>query len=137
MKKILPPLAIVLLLGASASAQWTNVPSASVPRLPDGRVNMTAPAPRLPDGKPDQWYQDVAKSVYRPDIYLQAAKLLVAEGKAKKEDFPWDADGYRAPTKEFIDSIEYDGRKPNDYLAKLNIGLKGNQKLEGGNVVGK
>jgi len=31
----------------------------------------------------------------------------------------------------------YDGRKPNDYLAKLTIGLKGNQKVEGGYVVGK
>ena len=92
---------------------------------------------QIPDGKPDQWYQDVAKSVYRPEVYLQAAKLLVAEGKAKKEDFPWDSDGYRAPTKEFIDTIEYDGRKPNDYLARLAIGLKGNQKVEGGNVVGK
>ncbi len=45
--------------------------------------------------------------------------------------------GTGAPTKEFIDGIEYDGRKPNDYLAKLSIGLKGNQKVEGGNVVGK
>jgi nitrate/nitrite transport system substrate-binding protein len=92
---------------------------------------------QIPEGKPDQWYHDVAKSVYRPDIYLQAAKLLVAEGKAKKEDFPWDTDGYRAPTKEFIDGIEYDGRKPNDYLAKLKIGLKGTEKVENGNVVAK
>jgi nitrate/nitrite transport system substrate-binding protein len=92
---------------------------------------------QIPDGKPDEWYQGVAKSVYRPDIYLQAAKLLVAEGKAKKEDFPWDTDGYRPPTKEFIDGIEYDGRKPNEYLAKLAIGLKGNQKVEGGNVIGR
>lgn len=92
---------------------------------------------QIPEGKPDQWYQDVAKSVYRPDIYLQAAKLLVAEGKAKKEDFPWDSDGYRAPTKEFIDGIEYDGRKPNDYLAKMKIGLKGTEKVENGNVVAR
>jgi nitrate/nitrite transport system substrate-binding protein len=92
---------------------------------------------QIPEGKPDQWYQDIAKSVYRPDIYLQAAKLLVAEGKAKKEDFPWDTDGYRAPTKEFIDGVEYDGRKPNDYLTKLTIGLKGNQKVENGNVVSR
>ena len=92
---------------------------------------------QIPEGKSDQWYQDVAKSVYRPDIYLQAAKLLVAEGKVKKEDFPWDADGYRASTKEFIDGIEYDGRKPNEYLAKLKIGLKGNERVESGNVVSK
>ena len=45
--------------------------------------------------------------------------MLVEEGKATKEDFPWDSDGYRAPTNEFIDGIEYDGRKPNAYLAKL------------------
>ena len=92
---------------------------------------------QIPEGKPDQWYQDVAKSVYLPDVYLQAAKLLVAEGKAKKEDFPWDANGYRAPTREFIDGIEYDGHKPNDYLAKLKIGLKGDQRVESGNVVSK
>jgi nitrate/nitrite transport system substrate-binding protein len=92
---------------------------------------------QIPEGKPDQWYQDVAKSVYLPEVYLQAAKLLVAEGKAKKEDFPWNTDGYRAPSKEFIDGIEYDGKKPNDYIAKLTIGLKGNQRVEGGDVVGK
>ena len=28
-----------------------------------------------------------------------------------REDFPWGSDGYRPPTKEFIDGIEYDGRK--------------------------
>ena len=43
----------------------------------------------------------------------------IEEGKAKQEDFPWDTDGYRAPTKEFIDGIEYDGRKPNEYLAEV------------------
>ena len=71
---------------------------------------------QIPEGKPDEWYRDTAKSVYRPDIYLQAAKLLVAEGKAKKEDFPGTRDGYRAPTKDFIDGVEYDGRKPNAYI---------------------
>ena len=46
-------------------------------------------------------------------------------------------DGFRAPTKEFIDGVEYDGHKPNAYIEKLVLGLKGQQKLEGGNVVGK
>jgi nitrate/nitrite transport system substrate-binding protein len=68
---------------------------------------------------------------------LQAAKLLVEEGKAKKEDFPWTTDGYRAPTREFIDGIEFDGHKPNEYLGRFAIGLKGDQKIDGGNVVGK
>ena len=77
----------------------------------------------------------MAKDVYRPDIYLEAAKLLVAEGKAKKADFPWDSDGYHTPTTSFIDKIEYDGRKPNEYLGKLAIGLKGDQHVTGAKVV--
>jgi nitrate/nitrite transport system substrate-binding protein len=91
---------------------------------------------QIPEAKPDDWYADVAKKVYLPDVYLKAAKLLVAEGKAKEADFPWDADGYRAPTSEFIDGVTYDGRKPNAYIDQLPIGLKGQQKLEGNEVVG-
>ena len=90
---------------------------------------------QIADAKPDSWYADVAKNVYRPDIYLQAAKMLVAEGKAKKEDFPWDTDGYHAPTSSFIDAIAYDGKKPNDYIGKLAIGLKGDQRVAGAKVV--
>lgn len=92
---------------------------------------------QIAESKPDEWYQETAKKVYRPDVYLKAAQLLVAEGKAKKEDFPLSSDGFRAPTKEFIDGIEYDGRKPNEYLAKFAIGLKDGEKVDGGNVVGK
>jgi nitrate/nitrite transport system substrate-binding protein len=90
---------------------------------------------QIPEAKPDSWYADIAKSVYRPDLYLQAAKLLVADGKAKKEDFPWDSDGYRAPTAEFIDGVGYDGRKPNAYIDSLKIGLKGAQRVKGVKVV--
>jgi nitrate/nitrite transport system substrate-binding protein len=92
---------------------------------------------QIAEARPDDWYQETAKKVYRPDLYQKAAQLLIAEGKAKKEDFPADSDGYRPVTKEFIDGIEYDGRKPNEYLAKFAIGLKGAQKVEAGNVVGR
>jgi nitrate/nitrite transport system substrate-binding protein len=92
---------------------------------------------QIAEGRPDSWYLETAKKVYRPQVYLQAAKLLVAEGKAKQADFPWGSDGFRAPTKDFIDGVEYDGRKPNAYLEKFQIGLKGGQKIEGGDVVGR
>ncbi len=92
---------------------------------------------QIAEAQPDSWYQDTAKKIYRPDVYLQAAKLLIEDGKAKQPDFPWGSDGYRAPAKDFIDGIEYDGRQPNAYLQKFTIGLKGSQKVEGGNVVGK
>jgi nitrate/nitrite transport system substrate-binding protein len=90
---------------------------------------------QIAEGKPDAWYDKVAKDVYRPDIYLEAAKLLVAEGKAKKAEFPWDTDGYHAPTSSFIDKVKFDGRKPNDYLENLVIGLKGDQRVTGSKVV--
>lgn len=92
---------------------------------------------QIPDAKPDSWYFETAKKVYRPDIYLKAAKLLLEEGKLKKEDIPWDSDGFKPATKEFIDGLEYDGRKPNAYIDSFAIGLKGQQKIEGANVVGK
>jgi nitrate/nitrite transport system substrate-binding protein len=56
---------------------------------------------------------------------MAAAKALVAEGKAREIDFPAKSDGFRGPQTGFIDGITYDARKPNDYLRKFKIGLKG------------
>jgi len=91
---------------------------------------------QIDEGRDDAWYDGVARKVYRPDIYLEAAKLLVDEGMAGSEDFPWDTDGYREPTSAFLDGVTYDGRRPNAYIDSLGIGLKGNQKVEGSDVVG-
>jgi nitrate/nitrite transport system substrate-binding protein len=90
---------------------------------------------QIAEAKSDAWYLDTAKKVYRPDIYMQAAKALIAEGKVKREDFPFGTDGFKAPTAEFIDGIEYDGKKPNEYLSKFPIGLKDKQKVAGNEVV--
>ncbi len=93
---------------------------------------------QITEHKPDSWYDDVAKSVYRPDIYLQAAKMLVEEGHVAEADFPWETDGYREPTPaaDIIDGIAYDGRTPNAYIDSLPIGLKGKQIVDGSEVVG-
>ncbi len=93
---------------------------------------------QIPEYKDDAWYDETAKSVYRPDIYLKAAKMLVDEGLADKSDFPWDTDGYREPTPaaDIIDGIAYDGKHPNAYLDSLDIGLKGKQTVEGNEIVG-
>jgi len=45
--------AVTLALSAPLAAQWLNHPTPGIPRTPDGRPNLTAPAPRTPDGKPD------------------------------------------------------------------------------------
>jgi nitrate/nitrite transport system substrate-binding protein len=89
---------------------------------------------QIATAQPDSWYDATAKSVYRPDIYLAAAKTLVAEGKAKQADFLWDSDGYRPPNSDFIDGIAFDARKPNDYLIDMKIGLKSDQRLDGAKV---
>ena len=86
---------------------------------------------QISEQKPDSWYFDIAKKVYRPDIYAAAAKDLIKEGYAKAKDFPDFAteDGFRDPQTHFIDNITYDGKAPNAYLEKFDIGLKGEEKL--------
>lgn len=91
---------------------------------------------QIADQKSDAWYDEVARKVYRPDIYLQAARLLIDDGLAKAEDFPFDTDGYRAPQSEFIDGVTFDGRAPNAYLRNFPIGLKDSQRVDGAQVVG-
>ncbi|ANG65170.1 nitrate ABC transporter substrate-binding protein [Marinobacterium aestuarii] len=86
---------------------------------------------QIEDAKPDSWFMDIAKKVYRPDIYAQAAQSLIEEGKMEASEFPdfGTEDGYRAPQTHFIDGITYDGHSPNDYLKKFGIGLKGDDKI--------
>lgn len=38
---------------AALFAQWPSYPAAGVPRTPDGKLNLSAPAPKTADGKPD------------------------------------------------------------------------------------
>ncbi|MFG1474899.1 CmpA/NrtA family ABC transporter substrate-binding protein [Xanthobacter agilis] len=91
---------------------------------------------QIPEQKPDAWYAQTAKDVYKPEIYMKAAESLVEEGKAKKDEFPFGTDGYKPATSEFIDGVSYDGKKPNAYIDSLPIGLKGNQKVEGNQITG-
>ena len=78
---------------------------------------------QIGETKPDDWYLEVAKKVYRPDIWLTAAKELVKEGKLAETDIP-QTEGFKEPAGDFIDGIIYDGRKPNEYLKKFPIGQK-------------
>src|SRR3984893_11235634 len=70
--------AMLIGLGISVSAQWQNVPRPVVPRLPDGRPNLTALAPRRADGKPD------LSGVWNP-----AAGFIRDLGRDLKEPVPF------------------------------------------------
>jgi len=78
---------------------------------------------QIPESKPDEWYLETARKVYKPEIYLEAAKELIKEGLLSASEIP-QTDGFRPATREFIDGMEYDGRKPGAYLAGFKIGLK-------------
>ena len=86
---------------------------------------------QISEYKPDSWYKDIAKRVYRPDIYALAAKELISEGKVSVKDFPnlKTESGFKNPQKHFIDNIVYDGKAPNEYLKKFKIGLKNKDKM--------
>jgi nitrate/nitrite transport system substrate-binding protein len=79
---------------------------------------------QIPEPKPDSFYHETAKKIYLPDVYRRAAEALVKEGHLKREEVPWDTDGYRPPSSDFIDGVTYDGRKPLEYLTKHKVGFK-------------
>ena len=87
---------------------------------------------QIPQAQSDAWFEQVARAVYRPEVYQQAALSLIEEGKLKAADFPAFAteSGYRGPQQGFIDGIVYDGRHPNDYLNHFAIGLKGDEQVQ-------
>ncbi len=85
---------------------------------------------QIPDAKPDAWYMDTARRVFRPDIYAQAAKALIADGLMTSVDFPDFSleSGFRpVDATVFIDGINFDGQQPNAYLQQFDIGLKSDQ----------
>ena len=92
---------------------------------------------QIPEGQTDAWYHETAKRVYLPDVYMKAAGLLIDAGLFTHADFPFETDGFRPPTSEFIDNVSYDGRHPNAYLDSLTIGLKGDQRVKGDSTAGR
>lgn len=73
--------AAVLLSAASVpvSAQWLTLPTPGLPRLPDGKPDLAAPAPRTAEGKPDfsglwhnergiRYYNNIAIDLTEADV---------------------------------------------------------------------
>ncbi len=78
---------------------------------------------QITESKPESWYEETIKDVYRPDIWKKAADLLVAEGKLSASDIP-DTDGYKPATSAFIDGNTYDAKDPIGYINSFEIGNK-------------
>ena len=84
---------------------------------------------QIPESKPASWYKETVEKIYRPDIYLKAAGMLIEEGHLTKEEIPFGTDGYKPATRDFIDGIEYDGKKPIEYINSHKIGNKDDPAL--------
>jgi hypothetical protein len=79
---------LLLMAAAPASllAQWPSYPTPGVPRTPDGKPNLTAPAPRTADGKPDLtgiWENFQAAAPVAP----QSADASKAKAPPPDDDF--------------------------------------------------
>lgn len=90
---------------------------------------------QIPADHDDAWYISQARAVYRPDLYLAAAKGLVDKKAIPASAVP-QTDGFKPVDNGFIDHVPYDGHKPNDYIQSLKIGLKKGQKVAASGVTG-
>ena len=85
---------VLAAFGTTVPAQWLNYPAPDIPRLPDGKPNLSAPAPRSPDGKPDLdgiWFVDetpLGEYGERPVALRSEIKpedvILTPEGEARQ-----------------------------------------------------
>ncbi len=59
-------------LSTGAYAQWLDFPTPGIPRTPDGKPNLSAPAPRTADGKPDLsgvWMHEIITAAEMKRLY--------------------------------------------------------------------
>jgi hypothetical protein len=92
-------LALLMMVPLSVRAQWVDTPTPGMPRLADGKPDLSAPAPRASDGKPDLsgvWRASNASGKYvlrltsdlpeiplRPDARQIYNKRLAADGAGR------------------------------------------------------
>jgi hypothetical protein len=89
--------AVVMIL--PVSGQWLKIPESNVPKGPDGKPNLSAPAPRRADGKPDlsgvwnpnpKYLVNFAADLKPEEVPLQPWALALynerKEGKHSKEE---------------------------------------------------
>jgi hypothetical protein len=106
MKVFLRALATITILAFSVQAwgQWLNYPTPGIPRLADGKPNLSAPTLRTADGKPDlsgiwtkdtagflDYFYDLAKDLGPGDVVMTPWAQAIAQQRESRDhvDDPW------------------------------------------------
>ena len=88
----------ILFAALPAAAQWLHYPTPGIPRTPDGKPNLSAPAPHTADGKPDltgMWRnpQSASGETDKAMHSLRAQPWAEALSKKRKENLGSDSAG--------------------------------------------
>jgi hypothetical protein len=89
---------VTSLLPTAATAQWLGYKTPGIPRLPDGKPNLSAPAPRTADGKPDlngiwsgagpMYRYNIAQDLQPGDVQTWAEELFLKRVRESRKDSP-------------------------------------------------
>jgi hypothetical protein len=88
---------ILCAMSGSLAAQWPNHPTPGMPRTPDGKPDLSAPAPRFADGKPDLsgvWVVRNGSFYLTSDLKPEEIRPWAAAlYKQREDDFRRESDG--------------------------------------------
>ena len=78
MYRLVTGVALLFLTAAPTGSQWLKITLPGIPRTPDGKPNLTAPAPKMPDGRPDLsgiWRRDTPGVNYLVNLGAGGAEI--------------------------------------------------------------